>query len=73
MTTPRFRSPHDPPTDRQLRYLRWLATQTGTSFSPPQTFGDADAEIDRMKKLEKSDPAERRREVREVKNQLARR
>lgn len=73
MTTQTLRSPYDSPTDRQLHYLRWLAMKTGTSFSPPQTFGEADAEIDRMKKLETSDPAERRREVREVKNQLARR
>ncbi|MBS1884640.1 MAG: hypothetical protein JSS97_16960 [Actinobacteria bacterium] len=63
---------HRSPTDRQLRYLRWLSEQTGTSFSPPATFDEADAEIDRMKKLDKSDPAERRREVRGVKNQLAR-
>jgi hypothetical protein len=64
--------PQNPPTKRQERYLRTLAAQTGTSFSPSATFAEADAEIDRMTKLKKSDPANRRREVRDVKNDLAR-
>jgi hypothetical protein len=39
------------PTARQLRYLRTLAVQTGTSFITPSTRAQASAEIERMVKL----------------------
>ncbi|HTB70754.1 MAG TPA: hypothetical protein VK707_07230 [Solirubrobacteraceae bacterium] len=39
------------PSPRQLRYLRDLATQTGTSFTNPATRAQASSEIDRLKKL----------------------
>jgi hypothetical protein len=36
------------PTPRQLRFLRALAEQTGTTFATPETRGAASAEIDRL-------------------------
>lgn len=36
------------PTQRQLRYLRALAQQTGTSFTNPRSRGAAHREIDRL-------------------------
>jgi hypothetical protein len=36
------------PTQRQLRYLRALAQQTGTTFTPPRSRGAAHREIDRL-------------------------
>ena len=42
------------PTDRQLRYLKSLAQQTGTSFVHPQTRREASDEIDRLLQLKKS-------------------
>ena len=39
------------PTVKQLNYLRRLARQTGTTFTPPQTIGQASAEIQRLKAL----------------------
>jgi hypothetical protein len=41
-------------TPRQVAYLRSLALQTGTTFSPPRTRGDASREIDRLKALKAS-------------------
>jgi hypothetical protein len=40
------------PTDRQLRYLRVLASKTGTTFTYPATRGEASRQIDRLRKLE---------------------
>lgn len=39
------------PSARQLRYLRSLAEQTGTSFTYPATKAEASSEIDRLVKL----------------------
>jgi hypothetical protein len=39
------------PTPRQLKYLRYLAAKTGTSFTYPHTFAQADAEIKRLKAI----------------------
>jgi hypothetical protein len=39
------------PTPRQLNYLRGLAAKTGTSFTYPHTFAQADAEIKRLKAI----------------------
>lgn len=39
------------PSARQLRYLRALAEQTGTSFTYPATKAQASSEIDRLVKL----------------------
>jgi hypothetical protein len=41
----------DPPTPGQLRCLRDLAEQTGTTFSIPRTRREASDEIDRLKTL----------------------
>jgi hypothetical protein len=37
------------PTARQMSYLRSLALKTGTSFTNPQTRGEASREIDRLR------------------------
>ena len=42
------------PTPAQLRYLRALAEQTGTTFSLPHTRAQASCEIDRLKQLKAS-------------------
>jgi hypothetical protein len=42
------------PTRRQLRYLRQLAEQTGTSFTAPRTFAEARRAIDRLKQRPRS-------------------
>lgn len=41
-------------TSRQLRYLRVLAEQTGTSFTSPETSGQASREIQRLTELKKT-------------------
>ena len=47
-------SAHSTATPRQLSYLRNLALQTGTTFSPPRTRRDASCEIERLKGLKVS-------------------
>jgi hypothetical protein len=42
------------PTPAQLRYLRALAEQTGTTFSLPRTPAQASCEIERLKQLKAS-------------------
>ena len=42
-----------PPTPRQLRYLRFLAEKTGTSFTYPSSFGQARSELDRLERLKR--------------------
>jgi hypothetical protein len=41
------------PTPRQLRYLRVLAEQTGTTFTPPTSSAEASREIDRLAALKR--------------------
>lgn len=48
-STPTRRSP----TPKQLRYLRVLAEQTGTTFTPPTSSADASREIDRLAALKR--------------------
>ena len=50
----------DPPSPKQQRYLRSLAEQTGTSFTPPTTKAEASREIKRLKQLAASPRYERR-------------
>jgi hypothetical protein len=50
------------PTSRQLRYLKALAEQTGTSFSYPRSRGDAHREIDRLRALKAKGRARFQRE-----------
>src|SRR3954463_14247202 len=58
------------PTARQQRYLRALAEQTGTSFTPPATKAQASREIKRLEGLQRSPRAERIREQRAVQADL---
>jgi hypothetical protein len=44
---------HRGPTAKQLRYLRVLADQTGTTFTPPTSSTEASREIDRMAALKR--------------------
>jgi hypothetical protein len=41
------------PTPKQLRYLRVLAEQTGTTFTPPTSSAEASREIDRLAALKR--------------------
>ena len=54
------------PTRKQLSYLRRLAEQTGTTFTPAATRAQASREIERLKALPTTTAAERRRERRAV-------
>jgi hypothetical protein len=60
----------DKPTPRQQRYLRQLAEQTGTSFTPPQSKGHASREIKRLQALQRSPRADRIRDQRAVQADL---
>jgi hypothetical protein len=62
-----------PPTPRQLHYLRSLAQQTATTFTPPRSRDDASDEIARLLNLTRSRRAERTREQRAVQRDLAER
>ncbi len=44
---------HRGPTPKQLRYLRVLAEQTGTTFTPPTSSAEASREIDRLAALKR--------------------
>jgi len=59
------------PTPRQLKYLKDLAERTGESFAWPKTFGQASGEIKRLLALSPTRAAERRREDRQVGEDLA--
>lgn len=59
------------PTVKQLSYLRRLAEQTGTTFTPPQTRTQASREIKRLKTLGVSSRDERRRERAALQRALA--
>lgn len=58
------------PTDRQLRYLRHLAEQTGTTFTPPATRREASEEIGRLKQRSPQPHFERRGDRRAVSRDL---
>ncbi len=59
------------PTRKQLNYLRSLAQRTGQTFKQPVTRDDASNEIDRLKRVKATPRADRRRELREVQDDLA--
>ena len=61
----------DRPTPKQQRYLRSLAEQTGTSFTPPATKVEASREIERLRKLGRSPRHERGQDRRAVSKGLA--
>lgn len=60
------------PTPRQLKYLDYLREKTGTTFTWPKTFGQAHIEIDRLLAISPTSKADRRRETRQVSEDLAR-
>jgi hypothetical protein len=54
------------PTAKQQRYLRQLAEQTGTSFTPPKTKAEASREIERLQSRgadRRSDQARERKQA----------
>ena len=53
-----------PPTTKQLRYLRLLAKQTATGFTPPRTRAQASREIERRRRRPVSSRTERHAERR---------
>jgi hypothetical protein len=60
-----------PATARQLTYLRRLAEQTGTTFTPPTSKAEASRAIRAMKARPRTSRDERRREGREVQLDMA--
>ena len=62
-----------PPTFRQQRYLRQLALQRGVSFVIPTTRAEASSAIDALKHRNPEPVADRRREIRSVQDDMARR
>jgi hypothetical protein len=61
------------PTDRQLRYLRHLAEQTGTTFTPHATRREASEEIERLKQRSRQPRVERQADRRAVSRDLVER
>ena len=59
------------PTPKQLKYLRALAQRTGQTFAYPRTMEAASEEIERLKGVKATPQADRRRELREVQDDLA--
>ena len=62
-----------PPTARQQRYLRQLALQRGVTFATPKTRADASRLIDALKHRSPEPIADRRREIRAVQDDMAKR
>ena len=58
------------PTTKQLRYLRLLAEQTATGFTPPRTRAQASREIERLRRRPVSSRTERHAERRAVQADL---
>ncbi len=59
------------PTSKQIDYLKDLALSTGQSFTYPQSFDEADAQIKRLKRQRRTPYADRRRETRQIRRDLA--
>ena len=62
----------DRPTQRQLAYLRALATRTGQTFAYPHTRGQASREIQRLKRARSSTRSERSIERKDIADAIAR-
>jgi hypothetical protein len=60
----------DKPTPKQQRYLRRLAEQTGTSFTPPATKAQASREIKRLEGRARNPGADCSRDQRAVQADL---
>jgi hypothetical protein len=61
-----------PPTPRQQRYLRQLALQRGATFVVPKTRAQASRLIDQLKRRAPEPRADRHREIRAVRDDMAR-
>ena len=72
MTNPQ-RHPSNPPTPRQLSYLRDLALGRGQTFVYPETSQEASREIKRLLKVKRTSRADRRREARAISADMAER
>ena len=59
------------PTPKQFNYLRALAQRTGQTFTRPTTMEAASEEIDRLKGVKATPRSDRRRELREIQDDLA--
>jgi hypothetical protein len=59
------------PTPRQLRYLRFLADKSGTTFTPPKSISEARRLIDEMKDRKRTSRGEIQRERLEVSRDMA--
>ncbi len=59
------------PTPKQLAYLRTLAEQTGTTFSPPKTKTQASQAISQLKRRVRSTGSERQQDRRAISRGLA--
>jgi hypothetical protein len=62
----------DAPTARQQAYIRQLAMRRGISFTPPKTKAEASRLIDQLRRRQDDSPADRRRELKQVRAALAR-
>ncbi|GEM_PF-756705 len=69
-SSPRSRSTRKP-TPRQLRYLRVLAEQTGTTFQLPTTFAQARWRIDEMQQRKRTPRPDVQRERRAISDDMA--
>jgi hypothetical protein len=59
------------PTPRQLRYLRSLAEQTGTTFTTPRSFGEAGQQIKELEQRKQTPRRDVQRERRAVSRDMA--
>src|SRR4051794_28795475 len=60
-----------PPTAKQQFYIRRLAMERGVSFTPPRTKAEASRLIGELKKRERSDRGDQRRELKAIRADLA--
>jgi Domain of unknown function (DUF4326) len=64
-------SSRNKPTPRQLRYLRFLAERSGTTFTPPKTISEAKRLIDELKDRKQAPRREIQHERREISRDMA--
>jgi hypothetical protein len=69
---PHSRPDGPPPTERQQRYLRRLAMARGVTFVVPRTRAEASRALDALKRRAPEPGADRRREIRAVRDDMAR-
>jgi Domain of unknown function (DUF4326) len=63
--------PSGSPTSKQLSYLRWLAQQTGTTFTPPRTVEEASSAIRQLRSRRRTSRGEVAREQRAIARDMA--